>query len=364
MIKNIRKINTNLLSPSKTRFSIWFIAFIVFYLVYYISSPNNPIWKNYLTQPLSFVFYDIISVLLFSVVISEISLFIDRSLNKRLPWHSKPQRRLFFQTFFQIIGSILMVILIYILFYKISNSVSIDEYIELGHCIATNIIISLIISGINTGNYLLKNWTEATTEATQLKLEASEHKQAAMEAELQALKLQIDPHFIFNNLSVLSELILEDQQQGYEFTENFAKVYRYMLINSKKDVLTLEEELRFLQSYIFLIKKRIGVGVQFTINVDQTILKKKVPSLVLQFLVENAIKHNQTSKNNPLEIKIFNDNTDELIVSNSIIPLVNKAASSGIGLNNITHRYKLLSDVEPKIVITDDSYTVKIPLIC
>lgn len=363
MIENIRKINKNLLSPSKTRFFIWFIAFIVFYLIYYISSPNNPIWRDYLTKPLSLVFYDVISVLLFSIIISETSLAIDRSLNKSLPWYSKPQRRLFFQTFFQIIVSISLVILIYLIFYNISNSASIDEYIQLGHCIATNIIISLIIGGINTGNYLLKNWSEATTEATQLKLEASEHKQAAIEAELQTLKLQIDPHFIFNNLSVLSELILENQQQGYEFTENFAKVYRYMLVNSKKDVLTLEEELKFLQSYIFLIKKRIGSAVLFTINVDKTILMKKVPSLALQFLVENAIKHNQTSKNNPLHIEIFNNNLSELVVSNDIIPLVNKTLSSGIGLNNITYRYKFLSDLEPKIVITDDSYTVKIPLL-
>lgn len=363
MIENIKRLNKNLLSPSKTRFFIWFIAFIVFYLVYYISSPDSPIWKDYLTKPLSFVFYDIISVLLFSIAISEISLAIDRSLNKRLPWHSKPQKRLFFQTFFQIIGSIILVILIYLIFYKISNSISLDEYIELGHCIATNIIISLIISGINTGNYLLKNWSEATTEATQLKLEASEHKQAAMEAELQALKLQIDPHFIFNNLSVLSELILEDQQQGYEFTENFAKVYRYMLINSKKDVITLEEELKFLQSYIYLIKKRIGSGLQFSIQVDKTILEKKVPSLALQFLVENAIKHNQTAKNRPLHIEIFNSSLNELVVSNDIIPLVNKNISSGIGLNNIINRYKLLSELEPKIEITDQSYTVKIPLL-
>ncbi len=97
-------------------------------------------------------------------------------------------------------------------------------------------------------------------EAAQHKLRASKHKQAAMAAELQALKLQIDPHFIFNNLSVLSELILEDQQLGYEYSEKFARVYRYLLVNSRKDIIVVEEELKFLESYIFLIEKELGKG--------------------------------------------------------------------------------------------------------
>jgi hypothetical protein len=148
------------------------------------------------------------------------------------------------------------------------------EYTLLGQWIATNIVISLIISAFNTVDYLLENWKKTAVEAAQHKLRASKHKQAAMAAELQALKLQIDPHFIFNNLSVLSELILEDQQLGYEYSEKFARVYRYLLVNSRKDIIAVEEELKFLDSYIFLIEKESRVSyskLMFRKNTDQCI---------------------------------------------------------------------------------------------
>ncbi len=141
-----------------------------------------------------------------------------------------------------------------------------------------------------------------------------------MAAELQALKLQIDPHFIFNNLSVLSELILEDQQLGYEYSEKFARVYRYLLVNSKKDIIAVEEELKFLDSYIFLIEKRIGEGVIFKIDVQEEYKSMYTLPLSLQLLVENAIKHNQTSKANPLEIHVYTNSESELVVSIHFYP--------------------------------------------
>ena len=180
---------------------------------------------------------------------------------------------------------------------------------------------------------------------------------------MQALRLQLDPHFVFNNLSVLSELILQDQQAGFEYTENFAKVYRYLLTNSKKKVISLAEELKFLNAYLYLLKKRLGMGVLFEIDLPQTKMDAKLPPVTLQLLIENAIKYNRIDLDNPLVVRVFTNDRNELIVSNNLLPLMSKPYSSGIGLENIIHRYALLSDRRPELQINELSFTVKIPLL-
>jgi LytS/YehU family sensor histidine kinase len=184
-----------------------------------------------------------------------------------------------------------------------------------------------------------------------------------MESELQALKLQIDPHFVFNNLSVLSELILENQKLGYEYAENFSKIYRYMLVSSKKNIIPLENELRFLNAYMFLIKHRIGQGVDFEINVSEESKQLYMPPLTLQLLIENALKHNKTNRKHPLLIRIYTNDKNELIVENELLPIEKPLESSGIGIRNIVRRYSLLSEKQPDIVKSENSFKVTIPLI-
>lgn len=366
-MKRRSKIRKELiLSATKKRLLIWTVALFSFYIFSYLMDPFDPLWQGYINQPLHFLINDFFWVLLFSIIISEVSIFIDHQLNKLLPWSNRSINRVFIQGFLQIIGSVLLVIIINYIFSKTENMPEIDyrkEMTLLGQWIATNIIVSLIISAINTGDFLLENWKKSALEVSQHKLRASKHRQAAMAAELQALKLQIDPHFIFNNLSVLSELILENQQLGYEYAENFSKVYRYLLINSKKDSIALEEELKFLDSYIFLIKKRIGDGVVFNISIDENYKSMLIPPLTLQFLVENAIKHNQTLKSNPLEIKIYTLPSKNLVVYNTLSPLLNKTASAKVGVKNIMNRFELLGERKPLILKTEKDFIAKIPLL-
>ncbi|WP_228409786.1 sensor histidine kinase [Chryseobacterium sp. T16E-39] len=344
---------------------IWTVAIISFYLFSYLIDPFDPIWEEYIHDPLKFLVSDFLWVLLFSVIISEVSIFIDNQLNKRLPWSNRSIKRLFIQSVLQIAASIIFVAIIVNIFSN-EGLPKMDyrkEMTLLGQWVATNIIISLLISAVNTGDYLLENWKKSAIEVTQHKLRASRHKQAAMSAELQALKLQIDPHFIFNNLSVLSELILENQQLGYEYSENFSKVYRYLVVNSKKDVISLDEELKFLDSYIFLITKRIGEGVSFEISINPELRSMMIPPLTLQFLVENAIKHNQTLKSNPLQIKIYTLTSKNLVVCNTLIPLINKSESSKVGIRNIMNRFELLGEKKPLILKTEKDFIAKIPLL-
>ncbi|WP_291935747.1 sensor histidine kinase [Chryseobacterium sp.] len=351
----------------KRRLVIWLVAIITFCIFSYLINPFDPAWEGYLQTPLQVIIEDLLWVFLFSVIISEVSIFIDKILNKLLPWKNRTVKRLLIQCALQIVGSILIVMVINFIIDSTSDSIpdmdARKEYTLLGQWVATNIVISLIISAFNTVDYLLANWKKTAEEAAQHKLRASKHKQAAMAAELQALKLQIDPHFIFNNLSVLSELILEDQQLGFEYSEKFARVYRYLLVNSKKDIIALEEELRFLDSYIFLIEKRIGEGVIFKIDIQEDYRAMYTLPLSVQLLVENAIKHNQTSKSHPLEIEIYTTSSKELVVANTFLPLINKPDSSGVGLTNISARYEILGYPQPIIEKNENQFIVKLPLI-
>lgn len=352
-----------ILNGLKKRLLIWTTAFLFSYLFIYLIDPFY--YKELIAKPFVFIAEDFFWVLFFSVIIAEVSLLIDFYVNKTISWNEKNLRRVLIQTVLQIIGSVAVVILINFIFESFSDSANVDyrkEIVLISQWIATNIIVSLLISAINTGNFLLENWKKTALEAAQHKLKSSEHQRAAMAAELQALKLQIDPHFIFNNLSVLSELILEDQQLGYEYSESFAKVYRYLLVNSKKDTITLEEELKFLNSYIYLTQKRIGEGVYFEISVNENYKQFLLPPLSLQFLVENALKHNQTSKSNPLKITISTTKDHCLLVHNTLIPLINRSKSSGLGIKNIINRFEFLGDKKPIILKTEKDFIAKIPL--
>jgi len=353
----------NLLYGFKKRLLIWATAFLFSYVFIYLVDPFS--YKELIEKPILYILEDFFWILFFSIIIAEVSLLIDYYLDKRISWNERSIRRLVIQALLQIVGSILLVILINFIFETFTDTETYDyrkEITLMSQWIATNIIVSLLISAINTGNFLLDNWKKVALEAAQHKLKSSEHKRAAMAAELQALKLQIDPHFIFNNLSVLSELILEDQQLGYEYSESFAKVYRYLLVNSKKDTITLEEELKFLNSYIYLTQKRIGEGVHFEISVAENLKQFLLPPLALQFLVENALKHNQTSKSNPLKINISTTNDKYILVYNTLVPLINNGKSAGLGIKNIISRFEFLGDRKPIILKTDKDFIAKIPL--
>jgi len=282
-----------------------------------------------------------------------------------------PIKRLLTQTLFQILGVLFLVFclaVIYVIIYLLFSDAINAHYPYVGlretvYAFLSIIFWALMISALNTGDFLLRNWKTATMQAAEFEIKAAQNKQLAAETELQALKLQLDPHFVFNNLSVLSELILRDQQLGYDYTENFAKVYRYLLVNAKKELISLREELKFLDAYLFLINYRMGGGSIFRVNIDRSKLDMLIPPVTLQLFIENALKYNRTEKENPLIIDIYTTDDEELLVSNNLLPLIKKPESTGIGLENIVSRYALLSDRKPVIEKTDNSFTIKVPLI-
>lgn len=345
-------------------------TFIGSYATLFIILPLS-YWKDWFALPVSRILTDILINLIFCIITVELSLFIDRALNKKIPWMVQPLKRLMTQMLFQTLGVLFLIIclaILYLVIYMVFGDLSHGQtpHIDLRqglYSIISVILWALMISGLNTGDFLLNNWKTATLKAAEFEIKAAQSKQLASEIELQALKLQLDPHFVFNNLSVLSELILKDQQLGHEYTENFAKVYRYLLVNSKKKLISLGEELRFLDAYLFLINNRMNGRIVFRIDIDESKLGMLIPPVTLQLFIENALKHNRTEEEDPLVIDIYSNDDDELVVSNIVLPLIKENNSTGLGLRNIIGRYALLSDRKPVIEKNDKTFTIKVPLI-
>jgi sensor histidine kinase YesM len=346
------------------------LILLTFFGIYLISFTSYPVsGQNYLQLSTLHIVFDIISTLVLSILIVELYLLIDKKLNIVIPWNYQVVRRWILQTLIQIV-SLLILLIAYSIFtlaimdiFDIHLEVQNSQKKDLANVVFSMILLSFIVGMLNTVSFLSSNWRKQIIAAAEYKTQAAEVKQLVAETELKALRLQLDSHFVFNNLSVLSELILKDQQLGFEYSENFSKVYRYLLVNAKRQLITLEAEMKFLDSYLFLLKNRMGNGVEFDIQISEVQMYLQLPPITLQLLVENAIKHNRIDKDSPLQIKIYSNQIDEIVIENPIKPLLKKPISSGIGLENILNRYRLLSNKTPLFEQVDNKFIVKIPLL-
>lgn len=366
---DLEQINKRFLPTRFRKMLLVFFAFIIFYLVSYILNPYSDFWKEYLNRTFYEIVIEWIVTFLFCYLITESSILIHKKLNQRVPWTQNKSKRLLLEVSFNF-GVVVILIMMNMLCFSWIYSdlpdtdISMEEIKGLLQWIVISLVISFMIISINTVSYLIDNWIDTYMEMSQHKVHAVELRQASVEAELNTLKLQLDPHFIFNNLSVLSELILEDQQLGFEYSENFAKVYRFLLVNSKKNLISLEEEIKFLRAYIFLIENRVGIGVHFSIEIDERSKHMYIPPLTLQLLIENAIKHNATQQKNPLMISIYNPEVDQVVIENTRSQIdQTQIASTGIGLKNMNSRFKLLGKKIPKVFQNEHIFKVSIQLI-
>ena len=181
-------------------------------------------------------------------------------------------------------------------------------------------------------------------------------------AKFDALKNQLDPHFLFNSLNVLTSLIEENPKNAQKFTTSLSKVYRYVLEQKSKELVTVDEELNFARTYMSLLKMRFEDSIIFEIPDKATNPDSKVVPLSLQLLLENAVKHNMVTSSKPLHIKIYEDGNN-LVVMNNLQPKQIVKKSSGVGLENIKQRYKLLSNRKVIINQREKDFAVAIPML-
>jgi two-component system LytT family sensor kinase len=172
----------------------------------------------------------------------------------------------------------------------------------------------------------------------------------------------MDPHFIFNSLNTLNHLIVNEPEQAHLFNNRLAQVYKYFLLNKNRELISLKEELEFIESYFYLLQIRHDNKLQLTKELNEKSGVVMIPPCSLQILVENAIKHNEFTADKPLKIKIsLNDHY--LKVSNAIKPKPYAVNSTGIGLKNLRSRYKILFNQDITIETSRENFVVKLPLI-
>ncbi|CAM4402611.1 2TM domain-containing protein [Zobellia nedashkovskayae] len=181
-------------------------------------------------------------------------------------------------------------------------------------------------------------------------------------AKFDALKNQLDPHFLFNSLNVLSSLIEEDPYQAQKFTSSLSKVYRYVLEQKSKDLVLVDEELKFAKTYVRLLKMRFEDSIVFDILEESKDPEAKIVPLSLQLLIENAVKHNVVTSGKPLHLKVFEQN-GELVVVNNLQEKQVVKKSTGVGLYNIRERYALLTDRKVVIDKTAKEFSVRLPIL-
>ncbi|MCB9080304.1 MAG: histidine kinase [Lewinellaceae bacterium] len=198
-------------------------------------------------------------------------------------------------------------------------------------------------------------WQQTYTEKKEL-------EKAHLASQLEGLRNQVNPHFLFNSLNTLSYLISEDPDKATRFLQKLSKVYRYVLESRDNQIVSLEEEQTFLDSYLFLLKERFGENFQVNLTPFVDSSQLGIVPLSLQILVENVIKHNIISAESPLVLEIYQQG-NHLVVRNNLQRKFQVQDSTGVGLENIRQRFRILTQLEVQVIVSQTHFTVLVPLI-
>lgn len=337
------------------RYKVWLTFFVAIFFIFsmYIISTADQYQIVSFESGYTFT-ADIIWFIAISWIVTTLGIFI----SDKLPVKTYSIREIIRVGILQVIICVVVFLFLVILtdYYLIDQSyVGRDDWLDARQLFYIGLCLTVFIIVIHNGRKLIKLWKESVYENAQM-------KEVLLQSQLTALKTQLDPHFMFNNYSVLGSLIKEDSAKASEFLEKVSDVQRYLLCNLEYDLVTLDNEVQFLKDYIHLIKIRFGDSIQISIDITEEKLSKSIPPMTLQLLVENASKHNKATKKCPLFVQIYEEG-DYLVVENNIQLLNNLPHSSKVGLNNIVKRYHLIEEREVIIDKSEQIFKVKIPLI-
>lgn len=276
---------------------------------------------------------------------------------RRYPLFDEVRKRIIFQSAIMLVFTIITNTLLG----QLTNDVFHDEEIflttgdKLIHSNSAAIFCTIMIISIYESIFFMHQLRHSVEETEKLKREG-------LKAELNALKTQVNPHFLFNNLNTLASVIPEDPKLAVDFVQQLSKLYRHILEVKDEQSILLKDELDVMKAYAFLLQTRFGSNLDVVINVPEEKLNKRIVPLSLQILMENAIKHNIVSSDKPLKIEVAALN-GRLVVSNNLQKRNQLNESTGIGLNNISNRYKLLGNGNVEVKESGSDFTVSIPLI-
>lgn len=271
-------------------------------------------------------------------------------LETKIDWFNQPIKSLAILSLGTIVYTTCVIFLLMQIYARLAD-------VDFGDSILTiylATLITIVISLFMHGRSFLISWKESALNAEKLKRES-------VTAKYESLKNQVNPHFLFNSLNALTSLVYEDRDKAAKFIKQLSDVYRYVLDTRDMEVVTIAEEIKFLESYLYLQQIRFGDNLK--IHNELETVTGNLPPLSLQMLVENAIKHNVISSEFPLTIHLFfKDN--KIIVSNNLqIKRKLDEKSGGLGLDNIIKRYEFLSDRPVEILNANGSFEVRLPIL-
>lgn len=323
------------------------LAFII-PIVFFNCSFNRPprfTWEKYFTTAL------------FTSTIWLGNRYIMTYSRKKYPTFDDVKKRIRHQSLLMFVFTVVATMVLGFFFEGVfkKDALPISFVEQLIHSNAASLFCTIMIIAIYESIFFSHQLKHSIQEAEHLKRES-------LNAQLDALRTQVNPHFLFNNLNTLVSLIPENPKQAMDFVQQMSKLYRHILEVKDEQSIPLKDELDVLKAYAFLLQTRFGDNLSVNIDVPAEKLDKKVVPLSLQLLMENAIKHNIVSADRPLHITISSSN-GSIVVDNNLQVKQQVAESTGIGLDNIRNRYKLLSDKPVTVRETETNFTVTIPLI-
>jgi len=277
--------------------------------------------------------------------------FLNEWLDARYSWRDQPGRRFLAGMVGMLVFSVGIVYLL-ILFYRHVLNFEVGD--DLNGMFFSTLIITTIITMFMTGRSFLFNWRQAAVDAEKLRRES-------VKAQYESLRSQVNPHFLFNSLNALTNLVHRNPDEAVRFIKQLSEVYRYVLETRDKELVSLVEELRFLDAYLFLQRIRFGDKLQLDVQTEG--LVGQVAPLGVQMLVENAIKHNVIADDRPLSVRLFGAN-GYLWVTNTLQKKTDiPDAGGGLGLENIRRRYNFLTDRPVVVKEEGRTFEVGLPLI-
>ena len=334
----------------KSLLTLFWIAFAVSIIVFLL---NPKTIENY--------FYGLLICLVYSFFLGISNGLVNKLLSQKYSWTEETTKRTVLGIVVTLIANVIVCYLCgYLNFVVIQNTATIEEFFSEKYAFTNwfTINIALLASAFLHAKSFMEEWKKSSRkEVVEQKLIAK-----SANAQFESLKNQLDPHFLFNSLNVLDALIEENPPQAQRFTNSMSKIYRYVLDQKDKELVTVEEELMFAKTYSELLITRFEDSVSFDFNVDESVMQQFVVPLSLQLLLENAIKHNFATSKKPLHINIFSEN-GFLCIQNNLQAREILKERDGIGLSNIVQRYSLLTKNNVYIEKSEEIFKVKIPIL-
>lgn len=241
---------------------------------------------------------------------------------------------------------------------------------EFVNCTYMYCLVAVFVSNIHANLSFQRMYMHQQQEKHELELRAARQEEVNLQTSLMALKTQVDPHFLFNNFSILSDLIDESPADAKAFLSSLSRVYRFKLVNMNANVVSVEAEMKMVQSYVHLLEGHYGAVLHVVFPSPEEQLRLKgyfLPPLSVQMAVENAVKHNARTTVHPLDVRIGVATTDvgapdAIVVSNTIRPLTSHVESTGQGIQNLMSRYALISGLEPRVSNDGKQFVIRLPL--